>query len=573
MQGIYWGISLTCFLFSFSLFLICKKKFIKIYKYNLNLKPYKWFNFNNYVTTFFAKNFNIILVKNGISRIEFDKNFCVFMVFCDKNFKPLNVEKQVFSNNGSKLKYRINGVQFFAKFDFDGLHTTLHSTKKTTINLVFFKSVNFSIQKIQNNQIFKLSLNNESYQISFKGYFSNLFVDEQKFGFEITLNENQEVIFDVKFLNDFIKSDNFYNKNKQKYLFGLPSFDKIECPNFKSLLLGYDNLSKLYAQKFLKNVKYNYKFNYNLNDVIYEDEIENFKSKLCKFHFCFNLTNWGFSKFVKIVKYKNFINVYDYVTNFKLSLKFNTQIINYDLFCIWGKTKLVIDLNLKTYVEIFYNNKNLSELYKILKINCSDNSIYKFLNCTYKMNLNNILDLLNKAILMGHEPIIKNFKQYNYNLFNFKMQNSFANLLLNYFSIESYQKLLFDKEILRLLINNFPVDFDLLNGYHYCYANKFLKFVKNDKIAYKIKKLISQPRTVDFLCFEDIFNNYIGIRIFDNKINFKPLVKKTFTFDCEIGKYNLNIKFLPSSKFSINNIYYSEVDTFNLNQDININYI
>ena len=124
-----------------------------------------------------------------------------------------------------------------------------------------------------------------------------------------------------------------------------------------------------------------------------------------------------------------------------------------------------------------------------------------------------------------------------------------------------------------MLINNFPVDFDLLNGYHYCYANKFLKFVKNDKIAYKIKKLISQPRTVDFLCFEDIFTNYIGVRIFNNKINLKPLVKKTFTFDCKIGKYNLNIKFLPSSKFSINNIYYSEVDTFNLNQDININYI
>ena len=376
-----------------------KKPFLYLAKYHIDLKEYL-ISFQK-ILRFFCKNSNNInVITNKNNNTSNNINM----------YKIKSYELEVFLKKLSPNSNYINEINFtkLIYFIIEKCFIPQENTKNTKSN-IYEPIITYDINA-------PINLHANYVSTLYNMYFHELIFIAEK--------ENQENLFILKLIDDYVKN-NFYINNEYLSSNCIDEYNK--CNKTSSnifidkevdAIISYIevSLAKIYETYFyknnfehLKNINLkNFNIKMNKNIIIdLEKKIDNIRDNIIKFTYDFGITN-------NIVKIDNILHIFD-------------QIINELLVVFKKKFNSIINFKLDTSNEIKNFNYNLNELQNITS---------KFGKSDIKYDQNKFISTdTNKEIITNDKKVLAS---YNFNKDTLNLLNS-DNSFLNIFSYKVFK--------------------------------------------------------------------------------------------------------------------------------------
>lgn len=533
---------LVVFLFLYDFF--PHRKRAVIYKFYSFLKASKKAKINSFVAVFSGQYCLLLLYKNDTNFVKFDNNFALKIEFCEENFTPILPNNEIFGGASVEREYAFNGAQLFAKWEKSGLHITIKAPFETFVRVYFKKKGRILLKKQRTKCGFWVFIGAKKWGLFVDGVEAKSFNQNDCFGFVVRADGICN--FCVKFENfNFVPILSKLKINLLKQQFGLPNFDGL-VPNFDMLFFNNQPLKQKFARDFLTRAKYDFLPVLSMETA----QISGFCFETRQKEASISLSEFGFSKFLKVSKRLNQLCVFDALTKLKVVFCFESPVCFFRLENCLGNIVLFVrtTINASFCVSVF--DCNLSLLKRKLKFNGNKNFIKK-LNLDEKSNIEQMFNLLNKAVLMGNLSLKKTFVvNLNFLVFSLRQQKAVANLVLSLVTTAGKTELLKSPVICKLLLKN--CNYKNIDEFDFVFVNKLLPFVKNQRLQAHFNSVLADFRPTKFNSFEGVFGYELGLKVCSCREN--PYIKicEHFCCDCRFSALILNKK--VDFKFGANHL-------------------
>ena len=565
MQFFLYCLSGVLFLFLVTTLYFKFKKIPIIYQYYSKLKPVIVNNLSKQVIVFYNKYFDLFLFSKLGFLLKSKNNELLKIYFSDELGKIITPCSYATGYNVLCNNYQLNQTKLFAKWNKKGLFIRCYAVHTTNIYITLDKQlINYNIV----DDFIRFNFKKFNFTFLIKNCQFNIERKENTILLKIrVLSGNSE----LKFLYNYpevLTLNSLQQKNIIHKLFALKdvkSFDN--RPDFKNSL--NNKLKQDYAKQCLINTKYIYT---NLDSHIYlkVSSFKNFKIKF-KEKVLINLSELGFTKFIKIYKKNNIITLQDIFNNNYAQIYSRNKLNSYKLECVFEIVCLYLESN---QCEIEYRPFKLDiiNLKNFLNFDTNNLKWNNILNKDYKINFLTILETLNKAILLGKLNNIDFFKPLILKNFSKEIQFEIYNCILSFIKVNDNIQLLLDKSISKGLLKTL-LNIKTINSKNYCFIKKILPYIKKEAVKKFYSKFLYQETEFNELSFEYIFTEILGVNLKENSLNFQPKGNiDNLKINFNLRNSNVLIEYNKGRNIILNNVKLFGFNYFLLEPSMNIVY-